>query len=56
MRTEPRTIQVDFRLLVGIKSTNANIRSVTRSVESNETELVLVPTDGSEVLWLARTG
>jgi hypothetical protein len=24
-------------------------------VESNETELVLVPTDGSEPLWLART-
>ena len=24
-------------------------------VESNETELVLVPVDGSEVLWLART-
>jgi hypothetical protein len=25
-------------------------------VESNETELVLVPTDGTEPLWLARTG
>ena len=24
-------------------------------VDSNETELVLVPTDGSEALWLART-
>jgi len=24
-------------------------------VESNETELVLAPTDGSEPLWLART-
>jgi hypothetical protein len=24
-------------------------------VESNETELVLVPMDGSEALWLART-
>lgn len=25
-------------------------------LESNETELVLVPTDGSEALWLAKTG
>ena len=25
-------------------------------VESNETELVLVPMDGSESLWIARTG
>jgi hypothetical protein len=25
-------------------------------VESNETELVLVPADGTELLWLTRTG
>ena len=25
-------------------------------MESNEAELVLVPTDGSEPLWLTRTG
>lgn len=40
--------------LDAVRSGTSKVELRTR-VESNETELVLVPTDGSETLWLART-
>jgi hypothetical protein len=46
---------VRTRTLDAVRDGTGKVELRTR-VESNETELVLVPTDGSEVLWLARTG
>jgi hypothetical protein len=45
---------VRTRTLNAVHNGTGKIELRTR-VESNETELVLVPTDGSEPLWLART-
>ena len=42
------------RTLDAVRNGTGKVELRTR-VESNETELVLVPVDGSEVLWLART-
>jgi hypothetical protein len=42
------------RTLDAVRNGTGKVELRTR-VESNETELVLVPTDGSEPLWLART-
>jgi len=42
------------RTLDAVRSGTGKVDLRTR-VESNETELVLVPADGSEPLWLART-
>jgi len=46
---------VRTRALDAVRNGTGKVELRTR-VESNETELVLVPTDGSERLWLARTG
>ena len=45
---------VRTRTLDAVRNGTGKVELRTR-VESNETELVLVPTDGSEPLWLART-
>ena len=45
---------VRTRSLAAMHNGTGKVELRTR-VESNETELVLVPTDGSEALWLART-
>jgi Mg-chelatase subunit ChlD len=45
---------VRTRTLDAVRSGTGKVELRTR-VESNETELVLMLTDGSEVLWLART-
>ena len=45
---------VRTRALDAVRNGTGKVERRTR-VESNETELVLVPTDGSEPLWLART-
>ena len=42
------------RTLDAVRNRTGRVELRTR-VESNETELVLVPMDGSEALWLART-
>ena len=42
------------RTLDAVRNGTGKIELRTR-VESNETELVLLPTDGSEALWLTRT-
>jgi hypothetical protein len=44
---------VRTRTLDAVRNGTGKVELRTR-VESNETELVLVPTDGSEALWLAR--
>jgi hypothetical protein len=46
---------VRTRTLDAVRKGTGTVELRTR-VESNETELVLVPTDGSEKLWLARVG
>ena len=46
--------EVRTRTLDAVRNGTGKVELRTR-VESNETELVLVPTDGSEALWLART-
>jgi hypothetical protein len=46
---------VRTRTLDAVRNGTGKVELRTR-VETNETELVLVPTDGSEQLWLARTG
>ena len=48
-------VDVRTRTLDAVRNGTGKVELRTR-VESNETELVLVPTDGSEALWLARTG
>ena len=45
---------VRTRTLYAVRHGTGRVEVRTR-VESNETELVLVPTDGSQPLWLART-
>ncbi len=45
---------VRTRTLYAVRNGTGKVELRTR-VESNQTELVLVPTDGSEPLWLART-
>jgi hypothetical protein len=45
---------VRTRTLDAVRNRTGKVELRTR-VESNETELVLVPTDGSKPLWLART-
>lgn len=45
---------VRTRTLDAVHNGTGKVELRTR-VESNETELVLVPADGSEPLWLART-
>ena len=45
---------VRTRTLDAVRNGTGKVELRTR-VESNETELVLVPTDGSEPLWLTRT-
>jgi hypothetical protein len=45
---------VRSRVFDAVRNGTGKVELRTR-VESNETELVLVPTDGSEALWLART-
>ena len=45
---------VRTRTIEAVGNSTGKVELRTR-VESNETELVLVPTDGSEPLWLART-
>jgi hypothetical protein len=45
---------VRTRTLDAVRNGTGKVELRTRA-ESNETELVLVPTDGSEPLWLART-
>lgn len=45
---------VRTRTLDTVRNRTGKVELRTR-VESNETELVLVPVDGSEPLWLART-
>jgi len=47
--------EVGTRVMDAVRNGTGKIELRTR-VESNETELVLVPTDGSEPLWLTRTG
>ena len=42
------------RTLDAVRNGTGKVEFRTR-VESNETEFVLVPTDGSEALWLTRT-
>ena len=44
---------VRTRTLDAVRNGTGMVELRTR-VESNETELVLVPTDGSEPLWLAK--
>jgi hypothetical protein len=44
---------VRTRALDAVRNGTGKVELRTR-VESNETELVLVPVDGSEALWLAR--
>lgn len=46
---------VRTRTLDAVRNGTGTVELRTR-VESNETELVLVPNNGSESLWLARTG
>jgi hypothetical protein len=46
---------VRTRTLDPVRNGPGKVELRTR-VESNETELVLVPTDGTEPMWLARTG
>jgi len=46
---------VRTRALDAVRNGTGRVELRTR-VESNETELVLVPTDGSEALWLVRIG
>lgn len=46
--------EIRTRVLDAVRNGTGNVELRTH-VESNETELVLVPTDGSEALWLART-
>jgi len=45
---------VRTRTLDAVRNGTGKVELRTR-VETNETELVLVPTDGSEPLWLAKT-
>jgi len=45
---------VRTRTLDAVRNGTGYVERRTR-VDTNETELVLVPTDGSEALWLART-
>jgi hypothetical protein len=45
---------VRTRTLDAVRNGTGKVELRTR-VESSETELVLVPMDGTEVLWLART-
>jgi hypothetical protein len=45
--------EVRTRTLDAVRKSTGKVELRTR-VESNETELVLVPTNGPEVLWLAR--
>jgi len=52
MRQLPEVVK--SRVLDAVRNGTGKVELRTR-VESNETELVLVPTDGSEPLWLART-
>ena len=47
--------EVRTRTLDAVRNGTGKVEVRTR-VESNETELVLVPMDGSEPLWLARVG
>lgn len=48
--------EVRTRTLDAVRNGTGKVEPLTR-VESNETELVLVPVDdGSEALWLARCG
>lgn len=46
--------EVRTRVMDAVRNGTGKVELRTR-VESNETELVLVPADGSEPLWLART-
>ena len=46
--------EVRTRTFDAVRNGMGKVELRTR-VESNETELVLVPTDGSEALWLTRT-
>jgi hypothetical protein len=46
---------VRTRTLDAVRNGTGKVELRTR-VESDETELVLVPMDGSEALWLPRTG
>jgi hypothetical protein len=46
--------EVRTRTFDAVRNRTGDVELRTR-VESNETELVLVPTDGTEPLWLART-
>jgi len=46
--------EVRARVIEAVGSGTGKVELRTR-VESNETELVLVPTDGSAPLWLTRT-
>jgi hypothetical protein len=45
--------EVSTRTLDAVRNGTSKVELRTR-VESNETELLLVPTDGSEPLWIAR--
>jgi hypothetical protein len=53
----PKNLSDDVRMRkLGRRRNGTGQVELRTRVESNETELVLVPTDGSEALWPARTG
>lgn len=47
--------EVRTRVMDTVRNRTGKVELRTR-VETNETELVIVPTDGTEPLWLTRTG
>jgi len=47
--------EVRTRVMDAVRNGTGKVELRTRA-ESNETELMLVSADGSEALWLARTG